>query len=513
MPRYEHAPRRLSRPRRRRRLAASLWHDPRPVRLLYVTSEMAPFAKTGGLGDVMGALPRALHRLGHEVRVFLPAYARVDARKVGLVRVPGLEELELRLGPRRVVVSIATATLPGSDLAVHFVHCPGLFGRHAIYSNDPDEHLRFLALSYAALEACRRTGFAPDVVHCNDWPTALVPMILKVAYARDPILGRARSLLTIHNLRYQGIFPAGVVADTGLAGAVDRFHQDQLREGRVNFLLHGLLYADGVNTVSPTYSREIQGPEQGAGLDPFLRARSTTVVGILNGVDYDEWSPERDGHIPYHYGPDDLSGKELDKEWLLGQLGLPYVPGVPLLGVVSRLVGQKGLDLLADVAPGLLQRHGFQLVVLGSGEHRLEERFAHLQHLFPRQVCFFRGFSNELAHGIEAGADMFVMPSRYEPCGLNQMYSLRYGTVPIVHRTGGLADTVRLWDPRTGEGTGFPFEQHDAPGLRWGIEAALGVHRDPSAWRRLMHNGMAQDWSWDRQAKVYELLYSRQRET
>jgi starch synthase len=483
------------------------------VRLLYIASEMAPFAKTGGLGDVMGALPRELHRRGHEVRVFLPAYGRIDAAKYGLARSPGSPEIELRLGAHRVVVTIAVATLPGSDLPVHFVHCPGLYGRPSIYTNDGDEHLRFLALSYAALEACRRTGFAPDVVHCHDWATALVPLILKTVYAKDALLGRARSLLTIHNLRYQGIFGAAVIADTGLAGAQGRFHQDQLREGRVNFLLHGLLYADGVTTVSPSYSREIQGPEQGAGLDGFLRARSSTVVGILNGVDYDEWSPERDAHIPYRYGPDDLSGKELDKEWLLGQLGLPYVPGVPLFGVVSRLVGQKGLDLLADVAPALLQRHGFQLAVLGSGEHRLEERFARLQRAFPRQVCFYRGFSNELAHGIEAGADMFVMPSRYEPCGLNQLYSLRYGTVPIVHRTGGLADTVRLWDPRTGEGTGFPFEQHDAPGLRWGIQAALGVYRDRSAWRRLMRNGMAQDWSWERQARLYELLYSRQRET
>lgn len=483
------------------------------MRLLYIAPEMAPFAKVGGLGDVMGALPRALHRRGHEVRVVLPAYARIDARKYGLVPVPGLAEITLGLGAHRVVVSILAANQPGSDLRVHFVHCPGLYGRPSLYGNDADEHLRFLALSYAALELCRRTGFAPEVVHCNDWATALVPLILKTVYARDPHLGGARSLLTIHNLRYQGMFRAGVVADTGLSSAIGLFHQDQLREGVVNFLLHGILYAHGVSTVSPTYAREIQGPEQGAGLDGFLRARSSTVVGILNGVDYEEWSPERDAHVPFRYGPDDLSGKERDKEWLLGQLGLPYEPGVPLFGVVSRLVGQKGLDLLADVAPGLLTRHGFQLAVLGSGESRLEERFTHLQHAFPRQVCFYKGFSNELAHGIEAGADAFVMPSRYEPCGLNQLYSLRYGTVPIVHRTGGLADTVRLWDPKTREGTGFVFDHHDPAGLRWAIEAALSVHRDGAAWRRLMMNGMSQDYSWDRQSALYELLYTRLRET
>ncbi|MBI2892912.1 MAG: glycogen synthase [Deltaproteobacteria bacterium] len=471
---------------------------------------MAPLAKVGGLADVMGALPLEMHRRGHDVRVYLPAYGRIDAARFPLVREPGLGEIDVLLGAQRVRVTIALAALPGTGLRVHLVQCPGLYDRPSVYSNDADEHLRFLALSYAALEACRQSDFVPDVVHCHDWPTALVPMILKTAYARDPVLGRASSLLTIHNLRYQGIFPASIVAQTGLAGAVDRFHQDQLREGRLNFLLHGILYADGITTVSPTYSFEIQGPDHGAGLDGLLRSRSSTVVGILNGVDYGEWSPERDPIIPFRYGPDDLSGKELNKEWLLGKLGLPYVAGVPLLGVVSRLVGQKGLDLLAEVAPGLLSRLGFQLVVLGSGESRLEELFAQLQHAFPRQVCFYRGFSNELAHGIEAGADVFVMPSRYEPCGLNQLYSLRYGTVPIVHRTGGLADTVRLWDPRTGEGTGFPFEQHDAAGITWGIEAALAVYRNRPAWRRLMLNGMTQDFSWSKQATLYELLYSRQ---
>lgn len=471
---------------------------------------MTPLAKVGGLADVMGALPLQMHRRGHDVRVFLPAYGRIDGTRFPIGPASGIGEIDIGLGAQRIRVTIGVAALPGTGLAVHLVQCPGLYARPGIYSNDGDEHLRFLALSYAALEACRRTGFAPDVVHCHDWPTALVPMILKATYARDPVLGRAATLLTIHNLRYQGIFPAGIVGETGLAGTIDRFHQDQLREGRLNFLLHGILYADGITTVSPTYSFEIQGPDHGAGLDGLLRARSSTVVGILNGVDYAEWSPERDAFIPFRYGPDDLSGKERNKEWLVDRLGLPYVHGVPLLGVVSRLVGQKGLDLLIEVAPGLLSRHGFQLAVLGSGEGRLEDLFAHLRHAFPRQVCFYRGFSNELAHGIEAGADIFVMPSRYEPCGLNQMYSLRYGTVPIVHRTGGLADTVRLWDPRTGEGTGFPFENHDAAGLTWAIEAALATYRNRPAWNRLVRNGMSQDFSWSRQTALYELLYSRQ---
>lgn len=482
------------------------------MRLLYITSEMAPFAKTGGLGDVLGALPPQLKRLGHEVKVFVPAYAGIDRNQYKLAPALGLDDLVLLLGAHRFRVSFRSAMLPGTDLVVHFVHSPELYGRDGIYSSSFDEHLRFLALSYAALEACRQLSFAPDVVHCHDWQTGLIPLALKTLYAGDRVLGGARSLLTIHNLMYQGTFPAKVVADTRLAGSIERFHQDQLREGRVNFLLHGVLYADGITTVSPTYSRDIQTPEHGGGLDPFLRLRSSTVVGILNGVDYGEWSPERDRYLSHRYSASDLSGKERNKEVMLAKLGLPYEPGSPVFGVVSRLVGQKGLNLLLDVAPALLRRFGFQLVALGSGESPLEERFTNLQKAFPRQVCFYRGFSNEMAHMIEAGADMFVMPSRYEPCGLNQLYSLRYGTVPIVHKTGGLADTVELFDARTGEGTGFPFEHHDAAGLIWAVEAALRVYRDRPAWRRLMLNGMAQDFSWDKQAKLYEALYSRLRE-
>ncbi|MBK7583856.1 MAG: glycogen synthase [Myxococcales bacterium] len=479
------------------------------MRLLYIAPEVAPFAKTGGLADVLGALPRQMHRSGHSVRVFLPAYSQMDQRKYRLHPVPGLGPIELPLGPHRIQVAFARALMPGSNFEVNFVYCPEAYSRSSIYTSEGDEHLRFLVLSYAALEACKRLRFAPHVVHVHDWQTAMVPLALKTIYARDPVLGRARSLLTIHNLQYQGMFPSGVVGDTGLARSAHLFHQDHLREGRLSFLLHGVLYADGITTVSPTYSREIQTPEHGAGLDSFLRGRSSTVVGILNGVDYDEWSPERDRLIPHRYDRDDLSGKELDKQALLSTLGLEYQAGTPVIGSISRLVGQKGLDLLVGVLPHLLRRHGFQFVLLGSGERRLEEAYTQLQQTFPRQVCFYRGFSNELAHLIEAGADMFVMPSRYEPCGLNQLYSLRYGTVPIVHKTGGLADTVQLWNPTTGEGTGFPFEQFDAAGLVWGIEAALRAYRQPESWQRLMHNGMTQDFSWGVQAKRYEALYSR----
>ncbi|HET9622417.1 MAG TPA: glycogen synthase [Kofleriaceae bacterium] len=476
------------------------------MNILYVASEVARYAKTGGLADVSAALPQTLRRAGHDVRVFLPYYSKVDDKGAQLEVV--LRDIAIVLGPHRYQVSIVRAERP-DDAPVYLVHCPVLYAREGIYTQDADEHLRFLVLVRAAFEACQRMQFAPDVLHANDWQAALAPLTLRVRYAWDRLFARTKTLLAIHNLAYQGVFAAATLADTGLGDAADLFHQDQLRDGRINYLLHGILYADGVVTVSPTYAHEIQTPAHGVGLDPFLRARSSTVVGILNGVDYHEWSPEHDKLIPARFSAGDLGNKAVNKQALLKKLGLPYAAHVPVIGIVSRLAGQKGFALVGDVIPDLLRRHGFQLAVLGSGESRFEKMFDDLGRAFPRQVGFYRGFSNELAHLIEAGADMFLMPSLYEPCGLNQMYSLRYGTIPIVHKTGGLADTVQLWDPRDRTGTGIAFEHFTADGLRWAIEAALSVYRDPPAWRALQANGMAKNFSWETQAALYEELYRR----
>ena len=468
------------------------------MNVLFVASELAPFDKTGGLADVMAALPKYLQRAGHDVRIVIPLYDTIDRSKLALESVT---KLEVPLGTHRYAVEIVRAD------NVNFVHCPVLFARGRLYTSDADEHRRFLTLSYAALLMCRAVGWVPDIIHAHDWQAALLPMIVKTIFAES--LAATRTLLTIHNLNYQGSFPATIVPDTNLVPHAQLFHQELLRAGRVNFLLQGILYADGVSTVSPTYAQEIQTAEHGAGLDGFLRARSSTVVGILNGVDYDEWSPERDRFIPHAYAAADLAGKERDKQALLTSLGLPYIAGVPVIGIVSRLAGQKGFRLLDPAMFDLLRRHGFQLVVLGSGEPALEDLFTRLQREFPRQVCFYQGFQNRLAHLIEAGADMFLMPSVYEPCGLNQMYSLRYGTVPIVHKTGGLADTVAPWQPARGAGNGFLFEHHDEAGLRWAVEAALRTYRDPAQWQRLVQNGMVADFSWDAQGKLYELVYER----
>ena len=475
------------------------------MNVLFVSAECAPFAKTGGLGDVSAALPRYLGARGHDVRVVIPFYARVREKHRGFR--PVLEDLSVQLGAKRVVFSVFEANLPDSRVPVYFVHCPALYGRKSIYTSDPDEHLRFAVLQWAALKICQFLRFSPDVVHCNDWQTALLPLMLRTVFQWDRLFARTRTVLTLHNVAHQGSFGAHVVPDTGLAEASDKLHQDQLAEGRVNFLLTGIMYADVVTTVSPTYAREIQTPEHGVGLDSFLRARSDVLFGILNGIDEDVWSPERDTLIPARFSADDLSGKERCKQALTSKFGLPYHPRAPIFGIVSRLAWQKGFDLMSEVLPHVLARHDAQVIVLGQGEPRYEDLFSRLAHAMPHKVAFYRGFSENLAHLIEAGSDFFLMPSRYEPCGLNQMYSLRYGTPPIVHQTGGLADTVKLWRGPGSGGTGIVFTHFDAKGLLWAMEYALEIFGDRARFRELQRNGMREDLGWDHRVGQYEDLY------
>ena len=484
------------------------------MNVLFVASEVAPFAKTGGLGDVAAALPRALARLrgqseGHDVRIVMPMYGRIKhAEDAELV----IREVILELGAHRIHFSVHATVLPGTKVPVYLVHCPGLYGRRGIYTTDHDEHLRFAVLSWAALSICQRLGFRPDIVHANDWQTALLPLLLRSMFAWDRLFSQTKTVLTIHNIGHQGTFDARVLSDIGLAPAAHHFHQDQLREGRINFLLTGLLYANAITTVSPSYAREVQRPEHGVGLDAFLRERSSVLFGILNGIDEDEWSPERDEKIPHPYSIDDLSGKELNKKALLESANLPYVHEVPVIGIVSRLAWQKGFDLCFDVLPKMLARRPVQMVVLGTGEPQYEQLFAALARRFPRQVAYLSAFSEPLAHQIEAGSDMFLMPSRYEPCGLNQMYSLRYGTPPIVHRTGGLADTVSHFERSTGRGNGFMFEHFDETGLTYALTAALrvwgsGSGSDRAMWQKLQSNGMRAHFGWEERVTAYEMVY------
>jgi len=478
-------------------------------RICQAASECAPFAKTGGLGDVVAGLSRALQAGGHDVRVFLPFYQRVAKLDHPFVVVDYLRDLEMSLGERRFTYSVFTTKLPQSEVDVYFVHCPALYHHEGIYSGDWDEYLRFALLSRAAIESCQRMGWGPEVFHVHDWHTALVPLYLRTVYAWDRLFARTRTVLTLHNLGYQGVFGAQTLAELGLAEHAHRLHQEDLVQGKVSFLKTGLLHADALTTVSRTYAREIQTPEHGFGLDGLLRARADRLFGIVNGVDYGEWDPAHDPYIPHKYSPKGIAGKAKMKQALLEKIGLPHRKEAAVLGIVTRLTAQKGLDLLFDTLPEFLFHRDIRFVALGSGEERYESFLAWLQVSFPGKVWYYRGYNEELAHWIEAGSDIFLMPSRYEPCGLNQMYSLRYGTPPVVRRTGGLADTVELWNPVAQEGTGFPFEHFTPEGLRWAIDTALRVYEDSQAWKRLMANGMAKDFSWQRQVRPYEELYGR----
>ena len=480
------------------------------LKIAFVTSEVHPFSKTGGLADVSAALPAYLARSGHDVRVITPLYAKIDRKKYAFrPPPPELTNVPVLFAGRTYTFSLPSALLPGTDLPIHFIDCPALYDREGFYTKDPDEHLRFAMLARAAIESAQRWKWAPDVFHGHDWHASLLPLYLRTLYAWDRLFERSRTILTIHNIGYQGLFPASIVPDLGLAESVHLFHSEDLAAGRVNYLKTGILYANVLSTVSRTYALEIQTEEFGAGLHDLLRARRDALVGIVNGVDYGEWNPAVDPYIPAKFGPKSLAGKAKATKSLTEKLGLAPAGQAPVLGIVSRLTVQKGFELCFTVVPALLTRRDARLAVLGTGEPRLEEFFTRLQSQFAGRVGFYKGFSNELAHLIEAGSDMFLMPSRYEPCGLNQMYSLKYGTVPIVRRTGGLADTVRPFNPATGEGTGFVFEHFTQAGLRWALDAAFEIWPDRKAWKKLVLNGMDEDWSWDAQGKHYVDLYAK----
>jgi starch synthase len=477
------------------------------LKLCILSSEIVPYAKTGGLADVAGALVRNVSALGHDVRAFMPLYPIVRRNHPDLQPVLGAQRVALVVGDTEYRFSLLMSAFPGSDAPVYFVDCPALFDRAGLYTNDPDEHRRFLLFTRATLEGCRRLGFAPHVFHCNDWHTAFLPLYLRTLYASDSQLARAKSLLTIHNIGYQGVMSSAAAADLGLDSAWALLDQGDIGRGVINALKTGIKHADRVSTVSPTYAREICETPLGMGLEATLRERADRAVGILNGVDYQEWDPRHDPHLNAHFSPQDLRGKLINKEMLTATAGLKMPTSRPLIGMVTRLAEQKGIDLLMDALPDLLQARDFGLVVLGSGDPKYAAFFEGLAQRFADRVSYRSGFDEPLAHLIEAGSDIFLMPSRYEPCGLNQLYSLRYGTVPVVRNTGGLADSVQHFDPSTGRGTGCVFNDYDAPAARWAINTVLDWYADPRVWTPLQRNAMAKDFSWTRQVKEYDALY------
>jgi starch synthase len=464
-------------------------------RVLMVTSEAEPFAKTGGLADVLGALPPALARRGEEVAVVMPKYGMV--RPPDAVRI--WHEMPLAVGPRPFTVAIDQVERQG--VRYLFVDCPELYGRMGVYNEAGadylDNHLRFALLNQAALGIARQI-FQPDILHGHDWPAGLLAPYLRENHPYDPALAGIKCVLTIHNLGYQGLFPGSTLGELGLSPTL--FHQEGLEFwGQVNFLKAGIVWSDAITTVSPTYAREIQTPEYGFGLDGVLRARAAKITGILNGVDYEEWNPEHDPHVRYHYSARRLTGKPFAKFALLREMNLPLIERRPLLGIVSRFAYQKGFDLVEAIAPQLVTENLF-LVVLGSGEAHFERMFRQLAEDYPDKVAVRVGYDNGLSHRIEAGSDLFLMPSRYEPCGLSQMYSLRYGTVPVVRATGGLEDTVD-------ETTGFKFAEYSPGALLDTIERALAEWRLRTPWRERMRLGMMKDFSWDVAAAGYQQLY------
>lgn len=478
------------------------------MHVAFVASECVPYSKTGGLADVIGALPRALAALGHRVSVYLPKYRQTDS--AGLkVLVPSLtipfddnyRFPTLLEGPQQGGVSI------------FFIEYEPFFGRESMYGTTlgdyPDNAERFALFARAVLEAAKVTG-VPDVFHCHDWQAALVPVLLRSLYAEDPAYRRTPVVFTIHNMGYQGLFPPEVLPLLQLPW--DLFTITKLEFfGKANFLKGALVLSDFITTVSRKYSQEIQTREYGFGLEGVLKARSSTVAGILNGVDYDEWSPERDPFIAAQYAADTLDEKAKDKADLLKSFALAETTArLPVIGIVSRFAGQKGFDLIAQVADRLA-REELIVVALGSGDKAYEDLFRRLQKLYPQRFAVKIAYDNTLAHKIEAGADMFLMPSRYEPCGLNQIYSLRYGTVPIVRATGGLDDTIETWNAKTQRGTGFKFSEYTGEALLVAIRAALAAYKDEAGWQTLMRNGMAKDFSWNTSAREYVKVYERVR--
>jgi len=470
-----------------------------------VASEAMPFAKTGGLADVVSALPRALVRLGHAVDVVIPRYRGITAGdRVARVAVP--------LGTSVTDADIYAVTSAG--VRTLFVDHPAYFDRECLYGvgneDYADNAARFAFLARAAVEWAAAAGERYAVVHAHDWQTGLVPLLLRHTMAGAAAFRGVPAIFTIHNLAYQGLFETSWLPRLGLEWEL--LHVDAIEFwGRISFLKAGIVFGSRITTVSPQYAREIQTPEFGFGFDGILRSRSAHLSGILNGIDYDEWDPARDRHLPVPYDASRLDGKDAAKRLVLELVGLPADDEGrrrPLVGMISRLVDQKGFDLLADLGDEL-PRLDASFVLLGSGERRYEDVWRNLAARHPQRIAVRIGFDEAMAHRIEAGADVFLMPSRFEPCGLNQMYSLRYGTVPVVCATGGLCDTVRNVDPATGEGTGFTFGDCSPPALLAALRRALDAYRHRPVWRRIQAAGMAQDFSWESSARQYAALYER----
>jgi starch synthase len=484
-------------------------------KILFVTSEVVPFVKTGGLADVSAALPQTLSEMGHEVRIVVPKYGAVDDRKFKIHEVVRLKDLKINIGDKEVIFSLKSCFLPGQKIRVqiYFLDNQEYFGsRNSLYS-DPmngadyeDNDERFILLNRAVFELIIKLGWIPDIIHCNDWQCGLIPAYLKTIYKNEENFDKFKTLFTIHNLAYQGEFLKSSFKKTALPEDLNS-SDGIIHKGKLNFMKSGLMYADVINTVSETYANEIRTDnELGSGLKEVLSKRKNDLYGIINGIDNKVWNPEKDKHLPKKYGIKNFESKLVNKQTLAEKFGFEYREETPIIGLISRLYDSKGIDLVQKIIPELMKQD-IQMIVLGTGDKSYHTFFDQTARKYPKKFACYLGFNDDLAHLIEGGADIFLMPSKHEPCGLNQMYSLKYGTVPVVRETGGLADTVVKFNEKSKEGTGFMFKKYDAREFLEEVNRSLKYFQDKAIWTKIVKAGMKTDFSWYSSAKKYLDLY------
>jgi starch synthase len=477
------------------------------MKICFVSSECDPFIKTGGLADVSGSLPLALYKLGCEVKLFLPFYDLINSVKFNIAQVKNISDIEVKIGEKSVIFNLYNCKLQNTNIDVYFVNCPEYFHRKKVYTNDADEDERFILFQKAVLLSLQYLQWSPDIIHCNDWQTGLIPAFLKKNFIMDKLFSKTVSVFSIHNIAYQGLFGKSSFLKTNFPEEdfqpMGPFELNNL----FCFIKAGISFSEIITTVSYTYSKEIQTPEFGAGLEGVLSNRSDDLYGIINGIDTEIWNPELDKLITYNYSfSSNFENKLNNKKELLKKVGLIFNEKVPLFGIVSRFAWQKGFELLEPIIDNLLSKN-IQIVVLGEGEKKYEVFFKNIVKKYPEKFVAFIEYNNDLAHQITASSDIFLMPSRYEPCGLNQMYSLKYGTVPIVRKTGGLADTVKDIDELGESGNGFTFKDFDSKQFFNAIERALIHFSNKERWGKIIKMGMNEDFSWNCSAKKYMDVY------
>lgn len=481
------------------------------MKIAFVSSEVFPFAKTGGLADVSSSLPIELSKLGADIKVFMPKYYHIDEEKFNLQYMWTAGIIPVRIAGKVHNVQIYKSKIPNSSVDIYFIDCPHYFHRHAIYTNDKDEDERFLLFNKAVVEFIQRINWKPDIFHCNDWQAGILPLLVKENYSWDRAFDRTAFLFTIHNVAYQGLFDKSVMAKGEITdkyfypcGPVEYFNS-------FSFLKTGIVFSEIVNTVSDNYAKELLTTEYSAGMHDVLKAKGNNFSGILNGVDYEIWDPATDMLIYHNYSIDDMSGKQKNKRLLLEQMNLKFSESTPLIGIIMRLVAQKGFDIIMDALPELVHLNA-QWIILGSGEWKYEQAIKNIAEQHPSKFSVYLGFNNQLSHRIEAASDIYLMPSHFEPCGLNQIYSLKYGTVPVVRKTGGLVDTVQDWDEYSGNGldtgTGFAFSEYSGYAMEQALRRAVGYFHNKPVWDKIQRNGMMKDYSWKKSAEKYLQLYT-----